>query len=119
MKAPDIYTELVITNFLENKKKRKKKAGKATSTGQHFQGSHTKKHVRGRSYVQPASSCLLPQSFEGISHMKQSNVQFMQQPKKKKSNKAPCLVKTMVCWCGKRGRKQIVTTKHTTDVTAL
>lgn len=28
MKAPDIYTELVITNFLENKKKTKKRQGK-------------------------------------------------------------------------------------------
>lgn len=101
MKAPDIYTELVITNFLENKKKNEKKAGKATSTGQHFQGSHTKKHVRGRSYVQPASSCLLPQSFEGISHMKQSNVQFMQQPKKKKVTKRHVLLKQ---WCVGVGR---------------
>lgn len=47
MKAPDIYTELVITNFLENKKKtKKKKAGKATSTGQDFQGSQPHQETR-------------------------------------------------------------------------
>lgn len=100
MKAPDIYTELVITNFLE--KLRKKKAGKAASTGQLFvKAAAPRNTYRAAAMYTPHSSCLPPEP-QSIFRKKEPNNKSSSCSsliRKKKKNEAPCLVKTMVCVC--------------------
>lgn len=113
MKAPDIYTELVITNFLENNIKKKKRQGKLLAQVALCHGGRTKKHIQGQQLCThppflPAGTA----SKASLTKTAKQQVQFVQQPAKTKRTKRHVLLKQW-CVCG-GGRKQNVSTRRTT-----